>query len=273
MLTGNVDAETPCPPDTAERNIIPLLTDLFIEGLRDAPPGASGWGAPVPADAKGGTERPSIFRVPLAPPAAHEDAARHQPARRKGEADHGRSRAVSRSRDIRYLIRFLSHRYNNLLMAVWGNITLVRMALPDDHPLLETTRRMETLIQSGAFMTHMVLGYLGERRAVAKRLRLNQLLQELRLTPADGRPDDTASDLEARLKNALRRQTPAVIAEAAARVMAWLFASLQQHLQVGAPAQPPTGPAREKWAVIAQLTAQGLALAQEQGLAGTQEAI
>jgi signal transduction histidine kinase len=80
---------------------------------------------------------------------------------------------------VRMLVKEISHHFNNLLMGIWGNISLMRMNMDHHHPANQRLNEMETLIQDGAYLTHMIIGYLGERRVFAQRVRLRQLSREI----------------------------------------------------------------------------------------------
>ena len=95
-------------------------------------------------------------------------------------------------------------------MGIWGNASLIRMQLNPEDERFPRVVQMERLIQSGGFLIHMVLGYLGERRTVAKRIRLNQLISEIKSQAYSTSSDDEGDqwNFEARLKWASRVQRP-----------------------------------------------------------------
>jgi nitrogen-specific signal transduction histidine kinase len=80
---------------------------------------------------------------------------------------------------VRSFIRGLSNNYNNLLMGIWGNTSLMKMILEKGHPAQSTLNQIESLIQNGSNLVHLIFGYVIERRADAKKLRLKQLVQEI----------------------------------------------------------------------------------------------
>jgi signal transduction histidine kinase len=81
---------------------------------------------------------------------------------------------------MRTIIGGLSQHYNNLLMGIWGNITLLGMLLEKNHPAIDSLIQIECLIQNGSSLIHLLFGYLIERRTTTKRLRLKQLIQEIK---------------------------------------------------------------------------------------------
>ena len=77
---------------------------------------------------------------------------------------------------VRWFVCSLSLTYNNLLMGILGNITLIGMDCRDNDELTAKINRIERLITSAANLTHLLFGYLSERRVPAKKLQLTQLL-------------------------------------------------------------------------------------------------
>jgi signal transduction histidine kinase len=127
------------------------------------------------------------FRIPLtAPSVPHgtKDKAPHSTAdARKVFVIH---HDPAQKQSVRSFIGGLSHCYNNLLMGIWGYASLMGMILDKGHPLQPHIGKMEALIQQGSNLIHLLFGYLVERRAAAKRLRLNQLIQEVKAYQQQG---------------------------------------------------------------------------------------
>lgn len=214
--------------------ILPIMTALFVDGLgpvQSQVDSITPWFQKLPSTPEG----VRIFRMPVqsgSPASISESAPSldtvgkhrlHIPAAEP-------TKSPRRHAAVRLLISGISHHFNNLLMGIWGNATLIRMQLAEDDPLFERMRQMERLIQSGAFLIHMVLGYLGERRSIAKRIRLNQLIMEIKNEIHDrGGEDDAPWNFEARLKWASRVQRPRMIASSTARVLEVLFQGIGAH--------------------------------------------
>jgi signal transduction histidine kinase len=162
---------------------------------------------------------------------------------------------------IHALISGISQHFNNLLMGIWGNATLIRMQPDTEDALHAPILQMEHLIQSGAFLIHMVMGYLGERRTSAKKIRLNQLISQISgLDGSDGKKDEAPWNLEARLKWASRIQQPRMIAGSAARVLEVLFKGIQAHCDNINSIRPTHTRIAEKMDRIATLVARGFGL-------------
>jgi len=72
----------------------------------------------------------------------------------------------------------IAHNFNNMLMGIQGNISLMRMRLDPESPLLEKLGKAENIVTSATQMTRQLLGYAREGRYEAKPLNLNQLVSD-----------------------------------------------------------------------------------------------
>lgn len=88
----------------------------------------------------------------------------------------------------RNFIRGVSHHFNNLLMGIWGHASLIRIQAKPGSRNYDTAVQIERLIQSGSFLIHVILGYMGERRKAVKRMRLNHLVKEVQALTRTGDP-------------------------------------------------------------------------------------
>jgi signal transduction histidine kinase len=79
----------------------------------------------------------------------------------------------------RSFIGGLSHCYNNLLMGIWGNASLIAMVLDKLDPFQSWMTQLEEFIQNGSKLIHLLFGYIAERRSAARQLRFKQLIMEL----------------------------------------------------------------------------------------------
>jgi hypothetical protein len=125
---------------------------------------------------------------------------------------------------IRTLVQFISHNFNNILMGIWGNVSLMRMGLNHNHPVQACIAQTETLIQDGAFFIHLILGYLAERRVVAKRLRLNQLVDAITLHVPDA---VVRKELVRQLQVNAALRRPRAIAGSTARILDHLMTGIE----------------------------------------------
>ena len=72
----------------------------------------------------------------------------------------------------------IAHNFNNLLMGVMGNTSLMLLEIDSAHPSYERLRNIEKSVQSGSKLTGQLLGYAREGRYEIKPMSLNQLVQE-----------------------------------------------------------------------------------------------
>ncbi len=211
--------------------ILPMVTALFVEGLGvDCEiirygDGRLSQSLPKPPKTR-------IFRLPLGNDEAGFFPFNIEPAkqmaneqRRKtsqSKNDSGHHHLVART-----LIQGLSRHFNNLLMGIWGNATLIRLKFSQDSPPYGRIMKIERLIQSGGFLIHMVLGYLAERRIAIKSIWLNQLVTQIKNEISSSDKNDESWDFEERLKWASRVQRPCTIAGSMGRVLEMLLLSIQ----------------------------------------------
>jgi PAS domain S-box-containing protein len=73
----------------------------------------------------------------------------------------------------------IAHNFNNLLMGIQGNASLILMDTDSDHPHYQKAKNVEKLVQSGSRLTSQLLGYAREGRFQVKPLLLNKLVKEI----------------------------------------------------------------------------------------------
>lgn len=152
-----------------------------------------------------------------------EDRTVRQPERRAHCAEQI-VRPISESVTVRGLVRYVSHNFNNILMGIWGNLYLIRLSLEDDHPLQPRIAQTEHLIQDGSFFIHLILGYLAERRTLAKRLRLIQMVSEMAIYVPDA---DTRKELLRQLQTNAALRRPQLVAENTSKIMDQLLHDIE----------------------------------------------
>jgi hypothetical protein len=74
----------------------------------------------------------------------------------------------------------MSNGFNNILMGIWGNISLICMDGNASKRVVKGSRQVEQLMHHEAALIHLLLGYHAESNATLRRLRLNQLLQHIK---------------------------------------------------------------------------------------------
>ncbi len=199
--------------------ILPMVTALFVEGLG--------------ADRKTIPQRPKtrIFRLPLTIDEAGLFPSNVKSTRQVTEQRRTTSQDKSGSGHhhlaVQTLINGLSRHFNNLLMGIWGNATLIRLKVNQDSPPYCRIMKIERLIQSGGFLIHMVLGYLAERRIAIKSIWLSQLVTQIKNEISSSDKNEEPWDFEEKLKWASRVQRPCTIAGSMGRVLEMLLMSIQ----------------------------------------------
>lgn len=72
----------------------------------------------------------------------------------------------------------IAHNFNNLLMGIMGNASLMLSDTDSAHPNYEKLKNIEKLVDSGSKLTQQLLGYAREGRYEITSLSLNQLMKE-----------------------------------------------------------------------------------------------
>ena len=85
----------------------------------------------------------------------------------------------------------IAHNFNNLLMSIIGNSSMVLLDLDHDHPYYKNLKNIEKQVISGSKLTRQLLGYAREGRYEIKPISLNQLVKETSDTFGEARKDIT----------------------------------------------------------------------------------
>jgi signal transduction histidine kinase/CheY-like chemotaxis protein len=72
----------------------------------------------------------------------------------------------------------IAHNFNNLLMGIQGNASLMLLDMEKEHPHFKMLKSIENLVQTGAKLTGQLLGYAREGRYEVKPLNVNQIVKE-----------------------------------------------------------------------------------------------
>ncbi|MDL1968777.1 MAG: ATP-binding protein [Deltaproteobacteria bacterium] len=72
----------------------------------------------------------------------------------------------------------IAHSFNNLLMVIQGNSSLMLLETDPSHSHYEKLRNIEEQVRSASKLTAQLIGYVGKGRYEVKRLDLNQMLEE-----------------------------------------------------------------------------------------------
>lgn len=85
----------------------------------------------------------------------------------------------------------IAHNFNNLLMSIQGNTSLMLLDTNANHPHYERLINIEKSVQSGSKLTSQLLGYARGGRYEVKPISINRILQETSATFAMTRKDIT----------------------------------------------------------------------------------
>lgn len=94
----------------------------------------------------------------------------------------------------------IAHNFNNLLMGIQANISLMLFDTNPAHPNYEKLLNIETVVERGAQLTNQLLGYAREGRYEIRHLNLNQVVRDMAATFSATRKEidihlDLAEDL------------------------------------------------------------------------------
>jgi two-component system cell cycle sensor histidine kinase/response regulator CckA len=72
----------------------------------------------------------------------------------------------------------IAHNFNNLLMGIQGNSSLMLLDMEEDHPHAVRLKNIEKLVQSGAKLTYQLLGYARAGNYEIRPISLNRIILE-----------------------------------------------------------------------------------------------
>jgi two-component system cell cycle sensor histidine kinase/response regulator CckA len=85
----------------------------------------------------------------------------------------------------------IAHNFNNLLMGIQGNTTLMLLGADSTHPHYENLKRIENLVDSASKLTKQLLGYARKGRYEMKALSVNRVIEETSETFSTTKKDIT----------------------------------------------------------------------------------
>lgn len=83
----------------------------------------------------------------------------------------------------------IAHNFNNLLMSVQGNISIMLLDIPPDHPHYRRLANIEKLVKSGSGLTSQLLGYARGGKYELKQININSIIKETSAIFAKTRKD------------------------------------------------------------------------------------
>ncbi len=107
------------------------------------------------------------------------DVTERRMARKEKEALEAQLQHAQRMEAVGTLAGGIAHNFNNLLMGIQGNASLMGMELDSDHPHYGRLKTIEKLVRSGADLTRQLLGYAREGKYEVRPIDLNELVTEM----------------------------------------------------------------------------------------------
>jgi len=121
---------------------------------------------------RGSNGRPAGFRGII------RDVTERVQVAREREQLEAQLRHAQRMEAVGTLAGGIAHNFNNLLMGIQGNVSLMRKQTDPRHPHNQRLRIIESLVQSGSTMTAQLLGYARVGNYEVRPLDLNQLAHQ-----------------------------------------------------------------------------------------------
>lgn len=90
----------------------------------------------------------------------------------------GQLQFAQRMEAIGTLAGGLAHDFNNLMMGILGNISIMMLDIDAESPHAEKLKKIEKLVQSGSKLTHQLLGYARKGKFEVNVFDLNRIVQE-----------------------------------------------------------------------------------------------
>jgi PAS domain S-box-containing protein len=85
---------------------------------------------------------------------------------------------AQRMESIGTLAGGIAHNFNNLLMGIQGNASIIFLDIDSSHPRHKNLKNIEKLVENGAKLTAQLIGYAREGKYEVKPINLNQLVEE-----------------------------------------------------------------------------------------------
>lgn len=211
---------------------LPQMTALFVDGLSGQNDAIGQHDTPYDLDINLNATLQQ-FRVPVSNPAKiTSNEVKSFCARiEKPHCENRNHQTDGELEVMRQFICGISNCFNNILMGVWGNISLLSISLDKKDPVNEHVRNMDRLIQNGSLLIHSLFGYLAERRVATRHLRLVQLVQEINERIQNPEIAIDIEEIERSMEYAFRETRPSAAASGMARVLSQLLHWIDGELQ------------------------------------------
>lgn len=83
-----------------------------------------------------------------------------------------------RMKSIGTLAGGMAHNFNNLLMGILGNVSLMLLDMGTEHPFFNNLKVIEKLVKSGSGLTKQLLGYAMQGKYESRTVSLNKIVKE-----------------------------------------------------------------------------------------------
>ena len=85
---------------------------------------------------------------------------------------------AQRMKSVGTLAGGIAHNFNNLLMGIQGNVSIILLDIDSNNPRHKNLKSIEKLVENGAKLTAQLIGYAREGRYESRPISLNQLVKE-----------------------------------------------------------------------------------------------
>jgi PAS domain S-box-containing protein len=124
----------------------------------------------------------SILKEPDEGPIGFKGVLRDVSERKKTEDEkhklESQLQQVQKMESIGNLAGGITHDFNNILMGIQGNASLMRLKIDSDHPNFEKIKNIETYVQNGTTLTKQLLGFARRGKYQVKATDLNDIIDK-----------------------------------------------------------------------------------------------
>ena len=165
-----------CTPEENVRRVAEVIEQLKTHGV---------WSGELNNIRKDGTQFITYARVSALEVSGkqywisvQEDITDHKRAEEEKKEFEARLQQAQRLEAIGTLAGGIAHNFNNLLMAIQGNVSLMLYDIDPAHPFYEFLTSIKSEVENGAKLTAQFLGYARKGKYFPQPLNLNQLVKK-----------------------------------------------------------------------------------------------
>jgi len=166
-------------PETAEK-MVRVTEQLLQSGM---PENVTNYDVIRPAGDKVLLELSfSILKEPDEEPIGFKGVLRDVSERKKAEDEkhklESQLQQVQKMESIGTLAGGITHDFNNILMGIQGNASLMLLKIDSEHPNFEKIKNIETYVQNGTTLTKQLLGFARRGKYLVKATDLNDIIDK-----------------------------------------------------------------------------------------------